>query len=512
VKKVQIVVLLVGAIALILVILALQLLAPGGKIDQTGEGNAHIVFSADQGMLIAPGSCVTVRWQVDHIQAVHFDDQPAVGQGIEQVCTNDGKLPVLQIEFRDDTVQNYQLRIRFLVERPLSWFLFSVGVLLTLSSLCVALSRPSSTPPTRPSRRMLIFAVLGMVTSTVIVLGVIAEVGLRLYFGQFGTKGEKIAYLRSRAEIIAAQSDLLTFPFVGYVPSPDFPGHNTLGYRGDEILVPKPSGVYRIVVLGDSSTYGALVPYDKTYPADLQQILRDDYGYKNLDVVNGGVPLHTSWNFLMNLAFRVSELQPNLVIVYPGWNDLSPREQSPDCYSAPGPFLGLGASRYVLARPADLSPSALSRFLSIGFGWMPIPTADYERVTNPDIQCPPQVKSEIPQNLQANPPIYFERNLREMIGIAHGLGIKIMFMTWAYNPHSPLFPEYRAPGIVEQNAIIARVAQENGALFFDYAPIASMDPMNWEDISHVSVRGALEQAQKIARFLVDQGVITQQQP
>ena len=65
--KLRIVVSLLSLIPLILVILALQLLAPGDRIDQTGADGAHIVFAADQHMVAAPGTCIYVRWQVDHI-------------------------------------------------------------------------------------------------------------------------------------------------------------------------------------------------------------------------------------------------------------------------------------------------------------------------------------------------------------------------------------------------------------------------------------------------------------
>ncbi len=35
-----------------------------------------------------------------------------------------------------------------------------------------------------------------------------------------------------------------------------------------------------------------------------------------------------------------------------------------------------------------------------------------------------------------------------------------------------------------------------------------MDAASWSDVAHVSIQGGLEQAQKIAKFLVDHEVIT----
>lgn len=511
--KIQLVVLMIGTIALMFVLLALQLLAPGEIIDETAAGGAHIVLSVDQGMLFAPGACVTVRWQVDHIQAVYFDDFPTIGKSFKQVCTDTQMLPVLRVKFQDGTSQDYQPQVKFLVEQPATWLLGYGAVLLVILSLAVSLHRPSAAVTEASGRRtprlVLIFAAIGLIVSIFAGGALLLEVGLRAYFGSYGTRTEKTTYLFSRAEI-QTQNDSMTLPFVGFAPSPDFPGHNQLGYRGEDIQVPKPAGVYRIVVLGDSSTYGARVPYDQTYPADLQKILRADYGYKNLEVVNGGVPIYMSWNMVMDLIFRVTELQPDLVIVYAGWNDLGSREQSPDCYNTPDPFLGLAGNYFVRAQPADVSPLALSRFLAVGFGWMPAPTSENVSYASPGFECSPQIASEIFQNLEANPPVYFERNLREMSSVAKSFGSKIMFMTWAYNKNSPFVSEDRRVGIAEHNVVTTRVAQETGAIFFDYAPIASTDKASWADVPHLSILGGEQQAEKMAQFLIDHDVITQQ--
>jgi lysophospholipase L1-like esterase len=505
------VIILLSAIVLILVFLALQLLTPGEKIDQTVSDNAHIVFSADHGMVFAPGACVTLRWQVDHIREVRFDDQSAVGQDVESVCGTSQTTHILHVEFQDGTSQDYSLQVKFLVEQPATWLLGCTALLLGLVSLYVAISHSSPTAvwtsAIQSPWQIRVFAGIGLLLSGVLLALLLLEFSLRLYFGQFGTLQEKQSYLYSRDEIQAQRSSSLLLPFVEHGLSPYFPGHNTLGYRGDEIQVPKPSGVYRIVALGDSATYGSFVTYDKTYPYDLQQALRNDYGYKNVEVINAGVPSYTTWNMLLDLAFRISELQPDLVIVDAGWNDLGARELSPDCYNSPSPLLGIEPARQISVQTGELSRSAFYRLLAIAFGWMENPAHASESVIASPLQCTSQVASEIPQNLQANPPVYFERNLRELIGVSNVLGIRIMLMSQAYNVNVPYFPEFRRPAIIQHNAITARVAQENGVLFFDYAALAPTDKNSWVDAVHLTTRGSLEQARDVAKFLVDHNVI-----
>ena len=512
VTKVRILVLLIGAIALILVILALQLLAPGDQLEQSGPDTAHVAFSADHHMLIAPGACVTVHWQVDHIQAVYIDGQPTVGEGYKQICVDEQTMPLLRVEYVDKTAADFPLTIHFLVEQPATWLLGVAVLLLVFVSVYVALSRPSAPAVAqsgvrRTPRIVLVFAGIGMVFSAILVVGLVLELGLRFYFGRFGTQDEQNAYLRSRAEIEALSSSTIALPFVEYGLSPDYPGHNALGYRGDDIQVPKPDGVYRIVVLGDSSTYGTFSPYDQTYPYDLQKVLRDDYGHKKVEVINGGVLGYTSWNILVDLAFRVTVLQPDLVIVYEGGNDVLPRQVSPECYTAHNSFLGLDPRQLLRAVPPELSPSALYRFMTAQLGGAQAASANAGGLVDHSAACATHAGAVDAQNVAANPPVYFERNVREMIGVAQANGFKIMLATFAYDASNPDALDYWRTAVAEHNAITAKVAQANGVLFLDYAALAPTDRSSWNDSTHLNGAGNLQQAQTIAKYLVDQQVI-----
>ncbi len=507
---------LVIAIALILIILALQLIAPGEKSLHETIGDASITFTADRRMVAAPGGCVTVHWQVEYIEAVYINGEPTVGEGERDTCVTETTMPVLRVEFTGGAVTDYTLTIDFLIFQPSTWLLVSAAILLGLASLYVVLTRPApaarQTDGRRTPRSILVFAGIGMLVTGLVITALILELALRFYFGNYGSRAEQDAYIYSRAEIEAREDSQIPLPFVEYGLSPDFPGQNTLGYRGDEIQVPKPDGVYRIVVLGNSTTYGTFVPYNQTFPYDLQTVLRDDYHHQNLEVVNGGVPGYTSWNTFVSLALRVTELQPDLVIVYEGGNDVLPREVPPDCYSAPSPFLGLDPRRQLRAQPGELSPSALYRFIAANLGWTP----DAEQLENGTITsrvgCSSADKAAYDDYLAANAPTYFERNLRDMIGVADANGIRLMFLSWAYELADPEFTDAQRAAVSQHNAITARVAQENGALYLDYAAIAPTEKRFWNDNTHLTAEGNLGQAQAIAQFLDDHDVIDAQTP
>jgi lysophospholipase L1-like esterase len=515
VTKVRSLVLMVGALALIFIGLLLQLLTPGNLSQQNGPGAVHITFSAEHGMVIAPGSCLTIQWQVDHVRRVYVNGLLMTDQATEEVCGAAGVSPVFRVELMDGTSASYPIEIKYLSEQPSTWILLGAVLLLIILCVLVAVRRPVLTTPVpavqrtaKPvSRFVRMFTVIGVLLTSLILLTLAVEFGLRFYFTNFGSRGAQDAYLSTRAQLDTHLDGKVVLPFVEFGLLPDYPGHNSLGYRGDEVQVPKPDGVYRIVALGDSTTYGTLAAYDQTYPYDLQQVFRVDYGMKNVEVINAGVSNYTSWNILADLEFRVAELQPDLVIVYQGSNDLPTREVSPDCYNSPTPFLGLDPRRQIHAAPGELSTSALYRFIAIRLGWMRNPALTDSDYTNSQLVCSPQVQADIPQNLAANAPVYFERNTRDMIAIAKASGYPIMFMTFAYNPNSSDLPDYERAAIAQQNTIIKQVAQKDDALLFDYAAIAPTDKNSWSDRFHPSVQGNIEQAQLIAKFLIDQQVL-----
>ena len=88
---------------------------------------------------------------------------------------------------------------------------------------------------------------------------------------------------------------------------------NSSGMVGPEVGA-KPPGQFRIVVLGDSYAVGGQVPYEQTFPAELERDLHDA-GYSSIRVVNAGVGGYTTFNESGLLHENLSRLQPDLVIV-----------------------------------------------------------------------------------------------------------------------------------------------------------------------------------------------------
>lgn len=99
---------------------------------------------------------------------------------------------------------------------------------------------------------------------------------------------------------------------------------NSLGFRGPEIAMPKPPGLVRVAYLGASTTWCAEVSgNDYVWPHIATASIASAYPDTRFDYVNGGVPGYTVSSSLKNLERRIAPLDPDVIVIYEGINDLS---------------------------------------------------------------------------------------------------------------------------------------------------------------------------------------------
>jgi len=117
-------------------------------------------------------------------------------------------------------------------------------------------------------------------------------------------------------------------PVLGWKPRPGFKQGgieiNSLGFRGREVPVQKASGTFRIVALGDSTTFGYGETPLSSYPAQLEVALnaRASSCGQRYEVINAGVEGYSARHVLARLEKEVLPLAPDLLIIFVGWNDL----------------------------------------------------------------------------------------------------------------------------------------------------------------------------------------------
>ncbi len=89
--------------------------------------------------------------------------------------------------------------------------------------------------------------------------------------------------------------------------------------RGGKIEV---EGAIRILCVGDSHTFGLPLPVEESYPAQLSEALAARYPALDVEVVNLGVPSLNSAFVANRLEQQMHQMQPQLVIVWVGINNL----------------------------------------------------------------------------------------------------------------------------------------------------------------------------------------------
>jgi len=103
----------------------------------------------------------------------------------------------------------------------------------------------------------------------------------------------------------------------------DYVNINSDGYRGKEI---SDESKYRIIFLGGSTVFGTVTTSDETtIPAFVEKKLNEKKF--NVHVINAGIPSATSIDEIYLLENDLLKYDPDLVIMYDGWNDITERNK-----------------------------------------------------------------------------------------------------------------------------------------------------------------------------------------
>jgi lysophospholipase L1-like esterase len=169
-------------------------------------------------------------------------------------------------------------------------------------------------PGSRLTRKQLFFLI-----GIYLLAGMLAaEVGVRLFL-----------YVEWERELRVSSGLNVPDSVVGYKLNPGKTAWgmsvNSLGYRGPNFSSTKREGSFRIVCLGNSITFGEAASHDSTaYPPVLEKVIRQRGEIAcPVEVINAGVMGYTSYQCLADLKTRLVALQPDMVILCVGWNDIT---------------------------------------------------------------------------------------------------------------------------------------------------------------------------------------------
>jgi lysophospholipase L1-like esterase len=283
-------------------------------------------------------------------------------------------------------------------------------------------------------------------------------------------------------------------------------GWNTLGYRSPERPLARPAGALRVLCAGGSTTFDLLAASDdRTWPWRLEEKLRRRR--PRLEVWNAGFPGWTSLESLISLALRDVDLEPALVVVYQGDNDLQPGGYQP-------------FDRHYEHGHAELELRAL------GFDRPPLPwrsrsvllerlAAAWAGPGDPWESLDPRQPRQ--PHLAPAAVATFARNLRSLAAVARAHGARLALVTQTIRIRGRqratdlkylaqwlpgLAPE-AAPGELERlNEVQRAMRGEEGVQLVDAAARIGWQDEDFADPLHFSDRGSERFAEFLAAELV----------
>ena len=271
---------------------------------------------------------------------------------------------------------------------------------------------------------------------------------------------------------------------------------NSLGFRGAEIARDKAPGVQRVVALGDSATFG---PSEEecAYPFLLADLLAP----RQVEVVNAGVEGYRSDRALVHLRRDVLPLQPDVVTVFIGWNDLYQTD----------PFVEadqLSLRARPLTRLLTLSDAAQTfrRLFFLRF--------ETQRADTQDGSA---------QTLTSYQPAGYAQRLREIIRTARQGGARVLVFTWPtilaenmtpqaiakvhYPPYTNRLADLKALYARYQETL-RQVAAQEGVPVVDNAALFQGDKAPYFlDTAHFTCPGQALVARNVAEALVATGSV-----
>lgn len=206
---------------------------------------------------------------------------------------------------------------------------------------------------------------------------------------------------------------------------------NAQGFRGKDFIPEKPPGTYRIIAMGESSTFGFYARDEHTYPATLERLFAERVPGRRVEVINAGIPDANSDNILAMLRQELIPYRPNFLTLYAGYNDAQ-YLMDENLLQALASWVHAHSATYVVIKRAVTAvggPVLHSRWAKY------LPRADRDHVRR-------QVDLHAAR---------YRRNLEQIIATARGAGVDLVFIKQPVTTSRS--PQTRTKGLAYYNEL-----------------------------------------------------------
>ena len=254
-------------------------------------------------------------------------------------------------------------------------------------------------------------------------------------------------------------------------------GTNSLGFRGPDLLDPKPPNGFRIWVVGGSTTFDVFAPDDsKTWPALVGQQLGVEHPERVVEVINAGIPGEVIAGNLEDFKDHADSVKPDLLIYYHGPNDLRDIR-----FGGPPPPSGPLEKQFALLRATRGAIN--KRYPTLPEEWA------NARLSSHDLN-------------------EMTRRIELMIDEANRRGVPVLLANHAfqYTPGKTgsealgeigeicvlmqMVPDNVVHMFRDYNTLVAGIAERKGLPFVDVRSAVPSDPKYWGDALHFSAAGS----------------------
>jgi lysophospholipase L1-like esterase len=181
---------------------------------------------------------------------------------------------------------------------------------------------------------------------------------------------------------------------------------NSRGYRDYEFSENKDPNKKRIIVMGNSCTFGWMVDLEDTYPKRLEKLLNQYLPEPKFEVINAGMTGYSTYQGLRLLKREILKFHPDIIIISYGWNDMCPSQRVDKEQKFP--------PQWILDLDDFLSSSRFYSFLK--FEIMGLMKSKEDSAGDIDLVYRVSIEDYL-------------KNLEQMAEVARDSGIKVIFLS-----------------------------------------------------------------------------------
>lgn len=271
---------------------------------------------------------------------------------------------------------------------------------------------------------------------------------------------------------------------------------NSMGFRGPDLLDPKPDNGYRIWVVGGSTTFDVFAPNDGlTWPALVGKRLQSVYPNRTVEIINAGIPGEVIAGNLEDFKKHADRVQPDLLVYYHGPNDLRDVR-----FGGPPPPSGPLEQQFALLRAARGAVN--KRYPQLPEEWSSarVTSHDLNEMTRRIDLLLDESKRRGVSVVMANHAFQYTNGKTGSEALGE-VGEICVLMQMAPDNVVHMFRDY--------NTLVAAIAERRGLPFADVRSAVPSDARYWGDSLHFSAMGSELAAEAVAKTIESAGLLGQ---